>query len=80
MPDAPSPAEGERFLDLRGLEPPEPLIRVFAALEEAPQRPLRIRLAREPFPLYPMLRAAGWQRRTEPREDGSCDVVITRIA
>ena len=71
-------ANDERFLDLRGLEPPEPLLRIFAALDEPSERPLRVCLAREPFPLYPMLRAAGWRRRTERREDGSCDVVITR--
>jgi hypothetical protein len=79
MPDRIPPLQGERFLDLRGLEPPEPLLRVFAALEESPERPLRIRLHREPHPLYPMLRAGGWRRRTETREDGSCEVVIYRI-
>ena len=76
MSDAPAP--DERFLDLRGLEPPEPLVRIFAALDESPGLPLRARLSREPFPLYPMLLAGGWRRRTERYEDGSCDVVITR--
>jgi hypothetical protein len=80
MPDAPSAAEEERFLDLRGLEPPEPLMRVFAALEEAPERPLRIRLQREPYPLYPMLLAGGWKRRTIALEEGGYDIVISRKA
>jgi Uncharacterized conserved protein (DUF2249) len=80
MPDAPSAAGEEHFLDLRGLEPPEPLMRVFAALEEAPDRPLRIRLNREPFPLYPMLLAGGWKRRTITLDEGGYDVVISRTA
>ena len=80
MPDSAAQPQHERFLDLRGLEPPEPLMRVFAALDKAPDLPLRIRVQREPFPLYAMLQAGGWIRRTEPREDGSYDVVITRKA
>jgi len=80
MPDAKLPPEGERVLDLRGLEPPEPLMRVFEALDAAPDLPLRARFPREPFPLYAMLRAGGWIRRTEAREDGSYDVLISRKA
>ena len=80
MPDAAVPPEGERVLDLRGLEPPEPLMRVFAALDAAPDQPLRARFPREPFPLYALLQAGGWTRRTVAREDGSFDVLISRKA
>ena len=84
MPDpspAPSPApQRERFLDLRGLEPPAPLMRVFEALDAAPDVPLRVRFPREPFPLYAMLQAGGWIRRTVARDDGSYDVLITKKA
>ena len=80
MPDgAASPKDG-RILDLRGLEPPEPLMRVFAALDAAPDQPLRARFPREPFPLYAMLRAGGWNFRTELSEDGGYDVLISRKA
>ena len=80
MPDATVPLEGERVLDLRGLEPPEPLLRVFAALDAAPESPLRIRLHREPFPLYAILHASGWTRRTVARDDGSFEILISRKA
>lgn len=78
MPDTAPPPEGERVLDLRGLEPPEPLLRVFAALDAAPELPLRIRIQREPFPLYTMLQAGGWTRRTVARDDGSFEILISR--
>ena len=80
MPDAASLPEGERVLDLRGLDPPEPMMRVFAALDAAPDRPLRARFPREPFPLYAMLQAGGWSRRTVAREDGSFEILISRQA
>lgn len=74
-----SPApQGERFLDLRGLDPPAPLMRVFEALDAAPDLPLRARFAREPFPLYAMLQAGGWIRRTVARDDGSFEILISR--
>ncbi len=76
---APSDASPEELvLDLRGLEPPEPLLRVFAALDAAPDRPLRARFAREPFPLYPMLHAGGWTHRRLARCDGCVEILITR--
>ena len=80
MPDAVMPPEGERVLDVRGLEPPEPMLRVFAALDEAPSEPLRVRFPREPFPLYAMLQAGGWTRRTVACEDSSFEILISRAA
>jgi hypothetical protein len=59
--------------DLRGLDPPEPLVRILAAIEEAPG-PLEFWLSREPYPLYPLLAAAGW--RHEVRREGDA-VVLT---
>ena len=80
MPDTAPLPEGERVLDLRGLEPPEPLVRVFAALDAAPELPLRARFPREPFPLYAMLQAGGWHCRTVASEDGSFEILISRKA
>ena len=80
MPDSTPAPQSERFLDLRGLDPPAPLMRVFEALDAAPDLPLRARFPREPFPLYPMLQAGGWTRRTVACEDGSYDVLISRKA
>lgn len=78
MPDAPSAPQGARFLDLCGLEPPAPLLRVFEALDAAPDQPLRARFPHEPFPLYAMLQAGGWMHRGAVRDDGSFEVLISR--
>ena len=49
-------------LDLRALEPPEPLLRVLEAL--AVNDGARVFLfAREPLPLYRLLAARGWRHR-----------------
>ena len=55
-------------------------MRVFEALDEAPDVPLRARFPREPFPLYAMLEVGGWTRRTVASEDGSFEVLISRKA
>lgn len=78
MSESPTEPQGERFLDLCGLDPPAPLMRVFEALDAAPDLPLRARFAREPFPLYAMLQAGGWIRRTVARDDGSFEILISR--
>jgi hypothetical protein len=70
--------QDEVYLDLRGLDPPEPLVRILAALEAEPARPLRVRMSREPWPLYAMLAAGGWQRRTRAHEDGGYEILIRR--
>ncbi|MEW5865080.1 MAG: DUF2249 domain-containing protein [Pseudomonadota bacterium] len=75
--DSGAPQE-EVFLDLRGLDPPEPLVRILAALEAEPARPLRVRMSREPWPLYAMLAAGGWQRHTRAHEDGGYEILIRR--
>ena len=80
MPDSPPAPQGERFLDLRGLDPPVPLMRVFEALDAAPDLPLRARFPREPFPLYAMLQAGGWHCRRVASEDGSFEILISRKA
>ena len=80
MPDSAAQPQGERILDLRGLDPPEPMMRIFAALDAAPERPLRARFPREPFPLYAMLQAGGWNCRTVASEDGSFEILISRKA
>jgi len=51
----------DRDLDVRALEPPEPLERVLDALADLPVGDrLRVRLRREPFPLYDLLRRMGY--------------------
>jgi TusA-related sulfurtransferase len=71
-------SQGERLLDVRGLEPPEPFVRIFAALEADPGRPLRVLIHREPFPLYAALAAGGWARRTRALAEGGFEILIKR--
>ena len=63
-------------LDLRRLEPPEPFLRVVKRLREAPAAPLRVRIHREPFPLYEELHGLGYRYQTRPLEDGSFEILI----
>ena len=68
---APEPA-----LDLRGLQPPEPIMRIFQALERAPREPLRVILPHEPVPLYGLLRERGFSYSGAQREDGGYELLI----
>lgn len=71
----------EILVDGRGLEPPEPLQRVLAALDAAePRQTVRLLLPREPFPLYPLLAARGWRHDTLVQADGSYVIRIYRAA
>jgi hypothetical protein len=56
--------------DLRDLDPPEPLLRILEAIEEGKRGPPVFLLAREPFPLYPMLTGGGWSRRVRAIDAG----------
>jgi len=67
-------------LDLRELEPPAPFVRIMQRLHEAPAAPLRVRIHREPFPLYEELRAQGYRYRAQALEDGSFEILIERGA
>ena len=66
-------------LDLRGLDPPEPLVRIFEALDADGAGPHVFLLAREPFPLYALLLSSGW-RHTSRRVEAGCEVTVFRAA
>ena len=57
-------------VDLRALEPPEPLLRVLAALEANIVGPHRFLFDREPRPLYALLRREGWRHELRDDERG----------
>lgn len=76
----PAPGETLPELDVRGLEPPAPMMRIMEALARAPREALRVRIHREPFPLYELLAERGFAWRTTPLEDGSFEVLIERSA
>ena len=66
-------------VDLRGLQPPEPIWRILDALERAPRTPLRVILPHEPLPLYGLLRERGFTVSGASRPDGSFDLLIERV-
>jgi hemerythrin superfamily protein len=76
--DAPAAAGACDTLDLRALEPPEPFVRIVRRLHEAPNAALRVRIHREPYPLYEELQGLGYRWNTRALEDGSYEILIER--
>lgn len=71
--------ELEREIDARGLEPPEPLMRVLDALAALPKNGrLRLLIHREPLPLYSLLQTEGWHYVAHPHGEGEFEIVIAR--
>ena len=66
----------EAALDLRGLQPPEPIWRILDALERAPRAGLRVILPHEPLPLYGLLRERGFRWSGRAREEGGYELYI----
>lgn len=59
------------FLDNRGLQPPEPLIRILDSLEHlGPGEVLEVLNERDPVFLYPELQSRGAAVRTDKQPDG----------
>ncbi|MDE2344794.1 MAG: DUF2249 domain-containing protein [Betaproteobacteria bacterium] len=70
---------GDLILDVRDLEPPEPLEKVLEAictLEEG-QR-IRMIHHREPHPLYPILKRDGLRYETHVTNEGYFEILIWR--
>ena len=64
-------------LDVRELEPPEPLERIFYTLDEMPADAcLQVLLRREPLPLYGMLRNMGYRWHTVSDIPGRYEMLI----
>lgn len=76
-PAAPDAAPDEIWLDVRGLEPPEPMVRTLAALETLEQGRTLVQLnTRAPMFLLPMLAERGF---TFTLDDSAPDRVLVRI-
>lgn len=70
-----SPAEV--VIDVSGLEPPEPMVRVLEALDLlAAEGRLRVLIDRQPVPLYQVLQRNGYSHLTSARDDGRYEVLI----
>lgn len=66
-------------VDARGLEPPEPLIRILDALERLPAgAALRARTDREPCHLFGEAERRGFSHRCEAQPDGSWLTLLSR--
>ena len=65
-------------VDARGLEPPQPMMRILEALSGLPEGgALLARTDRQPMHLYDQLTRRGFVGTSELQPDGSC---VTRIA
>jgi uncharacterized protein (DUF2249 family) len=80
--DGPGPAGGEPRvvrLDVRGTEPPWPMVRALEALERlAPGDRLEVLHDRRPLFLYPQLDERGLRHRTDEPEPGLVRIAIWR--
>lgn len=67
----------EIVVDGRGLEHPEPLERVLAALDTLqPGQRLRFLIHRQPYPLYDILRRYHYHHETTAVADGNFEILI----
>jgi uncharacterized protein (DUF2249 family) len=64
-------------LDVRGLEPPEPMERVLSALDALPPRgSLRLKINCRPIPLYRILERNGYVYDERPGSESLLEVTI----
>jgi TusA-related sulfurtransferase len=67
------------IIDNRGLEPPQPMMRTLKELEKMNTgQSLSIINDRRPMFLYEELDELGYYHETEPQEDGSYKINITK--
>lgn len=67
------------IIDNRGLEPPQPMMRTLKALDKMSSgESLAIINDRRPMFLYEELNERGYLHETQPQEDGSFKISITK--
>lgn len=79
--NSPSEVSGDDvvILDVRGMEPPQPLIATLEALEELPPNGTLLQInVRVPRFLLPQLKERGWRWDIREQEDGPVRVFIRR--
>jgi TusA-related sulfurtransferase len=78
-PAAPTPPAGGATVDVRGLEPPLPMVQVLERLEALePGATLTVLHERRPMLLYAQLDARGFGHETDELEPGLVRIVIRR--
>jgi uncharacterized protein (DUF2249 family) len=76
---APKASEAAGRLDVRGLEPPEPMVRILAQLDALdPGQTLEVLHDRRPVFLYPQLDDRGFSHETDEPAPGLVRIVIRR--
>lgn len=71
-------APADIVVDGRGLEPPEPMELVLAALEHLqPGQRVRFLIHRQPYPLYDLLRRHRYRYETTKLASGEFEIVIS---
>ncbi|MDH5285323.1 MAG: DUF2249 domain-containing protein [Betaproteobacteria bacterium] len=64
-------------LDIRGMQPPEPLEHVLAAIADFRSGDtLKILSDFEPRPLYPILERDGFRHRAEAGDEAACEITV----
>src|SRR5262249_16652350 len=72
-------ASGRIVLDVRGLEPPQPLVRVLEQLDRlGPAPELEVRHDRRPLLLYPQLDERGFAHETDQPQPGLVRILIRK--
>lgn len=71
------PPPKQSSIDVCGLEPPEPMVRVLDALSLlAADEHLQVLIDREPVPLYNILDRNGYRHTTTPLPDYRFEILI----
>jgi len=79
VPAAPIPDQGRRVIDVRGLEPPQPMVIVLEAIDRlGPGAELEVRHDRRPTLLYPLLDERGFVHDTDEPEPRLVRIRIRR--
>jgi uncharacterized protein (DUF2249 family) len=75
----PPPSLDEIYLDLRGMQPPEPMERTLDALEQLLLgQQVRIVIDREPVPLFRILERNDYTYRCTQTSPGLFEIVISQ--
>ena len=76
-----TPARRRTVLDVRGLEPPQPMLRVLQEIDRlGPGAELEVHHDRRPMFLYPQLDERGFVHETDEPESGLVRILIRRGA
>jgi hypothetical protein len=74
------PAAQPVQIDVRGLEPPEPMQHVLGALAQLPPHtPLAVRIHREPLFLYQIIEPDGWCHSSHRLGPDDWEICIWRL-